>query len=74
MPYYVTGVEKIIDYAICSYLAQAPKGLENGHGFINLNKWSKCIVLITLLPFRKKRKEGVGKESVPGEPGNEETP
>jgi hypothetical protein len=54
MPFHITRVEKIIDYTICSYLVHAPKGLANGHGFINLNKLNKCFALVTLLPFSKK--------------------
>lgn len=68
MPHYITRVEKIIDDAICSYLVHAPKGLKNGHGFINLNKLNKCFVLVTLLPFSKKKRKK--KKLLPGEPQN----
>lgn len=65
MLYHTTRAEKIINYAICSYLDHAPKGLENGHGLINLNKLNKCFALVTLLPFSKKKYE-----LLPGEPQN----
>lgn len=48
------NVEKRIDHAICSYLVHAPTGLENGPGFINLNKLNKRFALVTPLPFSKK--------------------
>lgn len=55
-----------MDYAICSYLVHAPKGLDNEHsflvlifslGFINLNKLNKCFALVTLLLLAKKKKK-----------------
>lgn len=55
MFYHKTRVEKIINYAICSYL-KAPKGLGTALGFLKLNKLNKCFALVTLLPFRKKKK------------------
>ena len=55
MFYHKIRVEKIINYAICSYLVCAPKGLGNGLGFQKLNKLNKCFALVTLLPFSKKK-------------------
>lgn len=55
MLYHKTRVEKIINYAICSYLVCAPKGLGNGLSFLKLNKLNKCFALVTLLPFSKKK-------------------
>ena len=54
MSFPTTSVEKIIDQAIWSYLVHAPKGLENGPGFINLNKLNKRFALVTLT-FEKKK-------------------
>lgn len=57
MVYYINIAEKIINYTIWSYLVHAPKGLENGHDFIKLNKLNKCLILVTLLPFSKKKRK-----------------
>lgn len=54
MSFHTTSVEKITDQAIWSYLVHAPKGLENGPGFINLNKLNKRFALVTLT-FEKKK-------------------